>query len=134
MKQKMAEQKANIFRRKHQVDMYKELTATSLSNAHFNSHGEPVWDCTVTNATAGASTTFRLEPAVGDGGIRLIEYTPIENAELLSPILHGSVQVVPDQLPAFLKDVFNSTFPEHDPSERSLLILHLVFLLNFKVR
>jgi hypothetical protein len=107
------EQKALLQRLQRQVDMYKALTATSLSSSSSVEHGGLAWDCTVTNAAAGACTTFRLTSTRDADGARLIKYTPVENAEILEPILHGVVEVDPYDLPAFLKDVLSSVFPEH---------------------
>jgi hypothetical protein len=107
------EQKARLYRLQQQVDMYKALTATSLSSCSSAEHSGLAWDCTVANAAAGASTTFRLTSSRDADGTRLIKYTPIENMEILEPILHGVVEVDPDHLPAFLKDVLCSVFPEH---------------------
>jgi hypothetical protein len=107
------EQKARLFRLQQQVDMYKALTATSLSSSSSVEHGGLAWDCTVANAAAGACTTFRLTSTRDADGARLIKYTPVENAEILEPFLHGVVEVDPEHLPAFLKDVLCSVFPEH---------------------
>jgi hypothetical protein len=107
------EQKARLYRLQQQVDMYKVLTATSLSSSSSTEHGGLAWDCTVANATAGACTTFRLTSTRDADGTRMIKYTPVENAEILDPILHGVVEVDPEHLPAFLKDVLGSVFPEH---------------------
>jgi hypothetical protein len=106
-------QKALLHRLQRQVDMYKALTATSLSSSSSAEHGGLAWDCTVTNAAAGACTTFRLTSTRDADGTRLIKYTPVENTEILEPILHGVVEVDPEHLPAFLKDVLGSVFPEH---------------------
>jgi hypothetical protein len=107
------EQKALLHRLQRQVDMYKALTATSLSSSSSTEHGGLAWDCTVTNVAAGACTTFRLTSTRDADGNRLIKYTPVENTEILEPILHGVVEVDPEHLPAFLKDVLGSVFPEH---------------------
>jgi hypothetical protein len=89
------------------------LTATSLTSSSSAEHCGLAWDCTVANAAAGASTTFRLTSTRDADGTRLVKYTPVENAEILEPILHGVVEVDPEHLPAFLKDVLGSVFPEH---------------------
>jgi hypothetical protein len=107
------EQKARLYRLQQQVDMYKALTATSLTSSNSAEHGGLAWDCTVANAAAGACTTFRLTSTRDADGSRLIKYTPVENTEILEPILHGVVEVDPEHLPAFLKDVLGSLFPEH---------------------
>ena len=107
------EQKARIYRLQQQVDMYKTLTATSLTSSNSAKHGGLAWDCTVANVAAGACTTFRLTSTRDADGNRLIKYTPVENMEILEPILHGVVEVDPEHLPAFLKDVLGSVFPEH---------------------
>jgi hypothetical protein len=107
------EQKARLYRLQQQVNMYKALTATSLTSSSSVEHGGLAWDCTVANAAAGAFTTFQLTSTHGADGTRLIKYTPVENMEILEPILHGVVEVDPEHLPAFLKDVLSSVFPEH---------------------
>lgn len=107
------EQKARLHRLQQQVDMYKALTATSLSSSSSDEHGGLAWDCTVENLAAGACTTFRLTSTRDADGTRLIKYTPVENTAILEPILHGVVEVDPEHLPAFLKDVLGSVFPEH---------------------
>jgi hypothetical protein len=108
------EQKARIHRFEQQVDMYQALTATSLSNFDVSDPQGPACDCTVANTTAGAVATFRLKASQDIDGTPLINYTPIKNADLLSPILRQAVAVDPNQLPAFFKDILVNMFPEHD--------------------
>jgi hypothetical protein len=107
------EQKARLRRLQQEVDMYKALTATSLSSSSLLDHGGPAWDCTVANTAAGASTTFRLTSTLDEDGARVVKYTPVANTEILVPVLHGPVEVDPEHLPAFLKDVLGCVFPEH---------------------
>jgi hypothetical protein len=91
------------------------MTATSLSNVTGSTQEDLAGDCTVTNAIAGASVTFRLTALQRDeDGARLVEYTPVHNAVLLPSSMHELVHADRSMMPVFMNDVLTSMFPDQE--------------------
>ena len=108
--EEMEEMRSTIKKQKHEIELHRTLTASTLSN--IDETKKVACDCTVTNPESDRSTSFRLASTEGDD--KLIKYEPLRNSDLLPVFLQEAIEFDATQGPALMQTVLSSMFPDED--------------------